>query len=204
MLRFWRRHVKGNAKEGQKMTDHHTDTLQMLSVLLHYPDEDLLNGLDEIESFTADLPFSETKSAIQAFVGDFKAQPLIRLQERYTAAFDMDPATTLNITYHAFGDNEKRATALANLQHTYVQAGWERITGELPDYLPLMLEFLSVCAHPGHAAPVWQCLQAIPSLVARLENKAPAYAALLQPIAAMAIERGVSVDNGGHPPEANT
>ena len=185
------------------MNDHHTDALQVLSVLLHYPDQDLLNGLAEIESLAANLPLSETKPAIQAFIGELKTQPLIRVQERYTAVFDMDPATTLNITYHAFGDNEKRAAALAYLQHNYAQAGWIRVTGELPDYLPLMLEFLSVCPHPGHAAPVWQCLQGMPPLVARLEEKAPVYAALLQPLVSMAIARCPAVDGRDQPPEAN-
>lgn len=184
------------------MIDPQTDTLQVLSVLLHYPDEDLQNGLDEIAWLAAHLLPAETKAAVEAFIGDFKTQPLIRVQERYTALFDMDPAMTLNITYHAFGDNEKRAALLANLQHTYAQAGWERVTGELPDYLPLMLEFLSVCTHPGHAIPVWQCLQGMQPLVARLEKEAPVYAALLQPIVTMAMERCAAVDGCDHPPEA--
>jgi nitrate reductase delta subunit len=195
--------MTGHAKEDPKMNDHRADALQVLSVLLHYPDEDLLNGLADIESLAANLPLSETKPAIQAFIGELKTQPLIRVQERYTAVFDMDPATTLNITYHAFGDNEKRAAALAYLQHNYAQAGWIRVTGELPDYLPLMLEFLSVCPHPGHAAPVWQCLQGMPPLVARLEEKAPVYAALLQPLVSMAIARCPAVDGRDQPPEAN-
>jgi len=113
------------------MIDQPTDTLQVLSVLLHYPDEDLEKALDEIESLAANLLPAETKAAVQVFIGDLKTQPLIRAQERYTALFDMDPAMTLNITYHTFGDNEKRAAALADLQHTYAQAGWERVTGEL-------------------------------------------------------------------------
>lgn len=184
------------------MIDHHSDALQVLSVLLHYPDQDLLNGLDEIESFVARLPLSETKPAMQAFISDLKTQPLISVQERYTAVFDMDPAATLNITYHAFGDNEKRAAALAYLQHNYAQAGWERLTGELPDYLPLMLEFIAVCPHPEHTAPVWQCLQGMAPLVARLEEKAPLYAALLQPIAAMANERCPAVNDRDQTPEA--
>jgi len=72
----------------------------------------------------------------------------------------------------------------------------------LPDYLPLMLEFLAVCPHPEHAAPVWQCLQGMPPLVARLEKNAPVYAALLQPIVTMAIERCAAVEGRDHPPEA--
>ncbi|MFO7715430.1 nitrate reductase molybdenum cofactor assembly chaperone [Desulfosarcina sp.] len=185
------------------MTGHPTDSLHVLSVLLHYPDEDLLNSLDEIESSVTNWPLSETKAAIQAFVSELKTLNPIHAQERYTALFDIDPAATLNMTYHAYGENEKRAAALANLQHNYEQAGWERITGELPDYLPMLLEFLSICPHPEHTGPVWQCLQGLQPLVARLEKNAPVYAALLQPIVRMAVKHCPSVDNGDHPPGAN-
>jgi nitrate reductase delta subunit len=115
----------------------------------------------------------------------------------------MNSATTMNITYHAYGDNEKRAAALAHLQHNYEQAGWERITGELPDYLPMMLEFLSICPHPEYAAPVWQCLQSMQPLVKRLEKNEPIYAVLLQPIVNMAVERCASVEHRDHSIEAN-
>lgn len=185
------------------MTDHPPESLHVLSVLLHYPDEELFNRLDEVASAADQLGSAEIESAIRAFINALNTQSLIQIQERYTAVFDIDPATTLNMTYHAFGDNEKRAAALAHLQHHYEQAGWERITGELPDFLPMMLEFLSICAHPEHAEPVWQCLQGMQPLVARLEKKAPVYAALLQPIVRMATERGASVDNGDHPPPEN-
>ncbi len=185
------------------MTDHPPDSLHVLSVLLHYPDEELFNRIDEIPSAADHSRPAEIESAIQAFVNELNTHSLIQVQEKYTAVFDIDPKTTMNMTYHAFGDNEKRAAALAHLQHNYEQAGWERITGELPDYLPMMLEFLSICPHPEYAEPVWQCLQGMQPLVARLEKKAPVYAALLQPIVRMATERGASVDNGDHPPPEN-
>jgi nitrate reductase delta subunit len=185
------------------MIDQPTDALHLLSVLLNYPDEELFNRLDEISSVADHSRPSEIESAIQAFVNELNTQSLIQLQERYTAVFDIDPTTTMNMTYHAHGDNEKRAAALAHLQHNYEQAGWERITGELPDYLPMMLEFLSICPHLEHTEPVWQCLQGIQPLAARLEKKAPVYAALLQPIVRMAAERGAPVDNGDHPSQEN-
>ena len=185
------------------MTDHSTDLLQMLSVLLHYPDDELLYRLDEMASVAEHSHPAEIKSAILTFINELRPHTLIHVQERYTAVFDMSPSTTMNMTYHAYGDNEKRAAALANLQHNYEQAGWERITGELPDYLPMMLEFLSICPHPAYTAPVWQCLQGIQRLVAHLEKNAPVYAALLQPIVNMATEHNALADNGVHPPEAN-
>ena len=185
------------------MTDHPPGSLHVLSVLLHYPDEELFKRLDEIASVADHSCPADVKSAIQAFVNELNTHSLIQVQESYTALFDIDPKTTMNMTHHAFGDNEKRAAALAHLQHNYEQAGWERITGELPDYLPMMLEFLSICPHPEHTEPVWHCLQGMQPLVARLEKKAPAYAALLQPIVRMAAERGASVDNGSRPPQEN-
>jgi len=185
------------------MTRHPTDSLHVLSALLHYPDEELFNRIDEIASVADHSRPAEIESAIQAFVNELSTHSLIQVQERYTAIFDIDPTTTMNMTYHAFGDNEKRAAALAHLQHNYEQAGWERITGELPDYLPMMLEFLSICPHPEHTGPVWQCLQGMQPLVARLEKKAPVYAALLQPIVRMAAERGTLIDNSGHPSQAD-
>jgi nitrate reductase delta subunit len=159
------------------------DALQLLSVLLAYPDDELLGGLDEIAAAAGRLPEGDLKAAVKGFVAYLGGQAPIRLQENFTAAFDMRPDTTLNLTYHAYGDNEKRAAALARLQHLYDQAGWERLTGELPDYLPLLLEFLALQPRPETARPVWQCLRASAALVAALEKSAPAYAALLRPLA---------------------
>lgn len=160
-------------------------TWQILSVLLDYPDKRLLNDLDPIATAARQIAEPEFKHAVQDFLTYLKAHDLLRLQENYTAAFDLGPATTLNLTYHAFGDNEKRAAALAKLQHLYDRTGWERTSGDLPDYLPLLMEFLFI--HPGlepaEATQIWQCLDATTHLVAGLEKNAPAYAGLLSPLA---------------------
>ena len=180
------------------MTPPSADELRLLSVLLHYPDDDLLYRLDEVGAAARRLPAGETRTAVEAFLSYLGAHAPIRLQENYTAAFDMRPATTLNLTYHAFGDNEKRAQAMARLQRLYDRAGWECITGELPDYLPLLLEFLAIHPRPETAAPVWECLQAVKSLVEGLETTAPAYAALLRPLARAAAETA-GTDDGRAP-----
>lgn len=163
-------------------------TWQILSVLLDYPDKRLLNDLGPIATAARQIAEPEFKHAALDFLTYLKAHDLLRLQENYTAAFDLGSATTLNLTYHAFGDNEKRAAALAKLQHLYDQTGWERTTGDLPDYLPLLLEFLSIHPRPEPAAAtqIWQCLDVTTHLVAGLEKKAPAYAGLLRPLARLA------------------
>lgn len=179
------------------MTPLSADAMRLLSVLLHYPDDDLLGHIDEIAAAAGQVPEEDVQTAAGNFLSYLGTHTPIRLQENYTAAFDLRPETTLNLTYHAFGDNEKRAAALARLQHVYDQAGWERTTGELPDYLPLMLEFLAIQPGPERVLPVWQCLRATAALAAGLERTAPAYAALVRPLAVAAT--AVCPDDGRVP-----
>jgi nitrate reductase molybdenum cofactor assembly chaperone NarJ/NarW len=166
-----------------------TESLRLLSALLHYPDDDLLGDLASIETAAARIATGTMRQAIDGFIRYLADHPPMHLRECYTAAFDLSPSTTLNLTWHQHGDSEKRAAALARLQRTYVAAGWERTTGELPDYLPLMLEFLSVCPQPEKADAIWQCLQGIQGFVERLGQTAPAYADLLRPLIATAVKR---------------
>ena len=172
------------------MSEMQTDSLQLISLLLQYPDEDVLGRLDALASIADQACSDRIRQAIRMFLEDLGQLTPIQVQERYTALFDMDPATTLNVTYHIHGDNEKRAAVLARLQHGYDMAGWERITGELPDYLPMMLEFLSICPHSAHTPFVWQCLQGLQPLIKRLEDRGSVYACLLQPVYDMAAKCG--------------
>lgn len=172
------------------MSETQSDSLHLISLLLQYPDEDFFDRLDDFASIANRSCASEIRPVILGYLKDFGKLTPVQAQERYTAIFDMQPATTLNVTYHLHGDNEKRAAALARLQHGYEMAGWERITGELPDYLPMMLEFLSICSDPEHIQFVWQCLQGLQPLVKRLGESAPVYANLLQSVYRMAINRG--------------
>jgi len=168
----------------------------LISVLLQYPDEGLLGRQDELASIADDACPVEIRPIVEEFLEDLGQMTPIQAQERYTAVFDMNPSTTLSVTYHIYGDNEKRASALAQLQHHYELAGWERITGELPDYLPMMLEFLSICQLPEHTAPIWQCLKGLQPLIDGLKGRAPTYAKLLQPVYHMAVDSCGTVGRG--------
>ncbi len=172
--------------------------LRLLSVLLQYPDHDLLSQIEMIETEIDDMPSTEMTKCMDDLLRYLKTHSSIQLQEDYTAAFDMNPATTLNLTYHTHGDNEKRADVLARLQQRYLDAGYERTTGELPDYLPMMLEFLSVCPDAEHTRLIWECLQGLEDVVDRLQKTAPAYAALLRPLIPMVANRIGSDGRIGH------
>lgn len=179
------------------------DALALVSRLLQYPDEAFFDDLPALAAAAGRLPPGPLADAVKGFLDDIQSRGRLVWQEKYTAAFDMNPALTLNLTYHAFGDTEQRAAALANLARTYAAAGWAPTTGELPDYLPLMLEFLSICPEPDRGAAVWQTLEGLAAYVARLASEAPAHAALLAPLARVCAGPRASVNGNPRPASQN-
>ena len=156
---------------------------KIVSLLLQYPDDAYIRVLPELASAVGYLHPGRERTAIEAFLTEVKTRKAIQLQERYTAAFDLNPSTTLNMTYHKWGDSEKRAAALTRLQRIYMGAGYERETGELPDYLPLMLEFMASVPEAQQFETIRQCLKGLETVVDRLRQIAPPYAELLNPLA---------------------
>ncbi|MDD2603636.1 MAG: nitrate reductase molybdenum cofactor assembly chaperone [Desulfobacterales bacterium] len=179
------------------------DALALVSRLLQYPDEAFFADLPAMATAANRMPPGPLADAVEGFLEEIKSHGPVVWQEKYTAAFDMNPALTLNLTHHALGDTEPRAAALANLARTYAAAGWAPITGELPDYLPLMLEFLSICPAPDGSAAVWQTLEGLAAYVARLASEAPAYAALLAPLARVCAGPGASGNGNPRPASQN-
>jgi nitrate reductase delta subunit len=159
---------------------HAAEALKLISRLLQYPDRRFLGQLCELETVLDTLPPGRLKKGLKTFLAQMRSDPALRLQERYTAAFDLNPSTTLNMTYHRWGDSEKRAAALTRLQQIYLDAGYETATRELPDYLPLMLEFMAVCPETRGHDTLRECLAGLDALVEKLRATAPRYAELLQ------------------------
>ncbi|NOY76890.1 MAG: nitrate reductase molybdenum cofactor assembly chaperone [Calditrichaeota bacterium] len=114
---------------------------KLMSVLLHYPDE-TVRALDW-QAVAAELDNSEWAEALDAFGSYFRQTPLETLQENYVRTFDFNDQTTLYLTYSKLGDEKERGQALAELKQIYSDAGLTLSSTELPDYLPLVLEFVS-------------------------------------------------------------
>jgi nitrate reductase delta subunit len=125
------------------------------------------------------LPAGRIREAISGFLDYAASQPLLRLQENYTAAFDLNPSTTLNMSCHLSGDGRKRAALLARLQQGYRRAGYEGPADDLPDFLPAIVELLAVCRDEAILVLFRRCLAGLHGLVHRLREAAPAYADLL-------------------------
>lgn len=117
---------------------------KLLSVLLDYPSVELLDNLDEIERRALSCPEldADGKERLKRFTSFLRSVDLIDLQGEYVQTFDLTPDHSLHLTHHLCGDDRNRGPALVELSELYRQHGLSLPERELPDYLPLVLEFL--------------------------------------------------------------
>jgi nitrate reductase delta subunit len=113
---------------------------QSVSLLLDYPDEDLLSQGDLIRSATHGLP-TAIGEPIRTFLAHLESTPLPELQADYVETFDTRRRCNLFLTYFAHGDTRKRGMALLRFKQAYLRSGFELDDGELPDHLCVVLEF---------------------------------------------------------------
>ncbi|WP_457256797.1 nitrate reductase molybdenum cofactor assembly chaperone [Pedococcus sp. P5_B7] len=113
---------------------------QSVSLLLDYPDEDLLARADFLRSASQGLP-DGIGSSIRAFLDHLEGTPMPELQADYVETFDTRRRCNLFLTYFAHGDTRKRGMALLRFKQTYLRAGFELDDAELPDHLCVVLEF---------------------------------------------------------------
>jgi nitrate reductase molybdenum cofactor assembly chaperone NarJ/NarW len=122
---------------------------KLLSVLLRYPDDEVLRHRAGISEAVCELPGSPAKNAVLAFLAYWKNEPPSRLQASYTEAFDFKRRGCLYLSYYRYGDQRARGQVLADMKEAYARAGYPLDTTELPDYLPLVLEFASEIPEEG-------------------------------------------------------
>lgn len=127
------------------MPDSPMTLFKLLSALLEYPDQALMQAIPELMTIIgedATLTPAE-REAIAAFAAWLTDSDLTDAQARYVKTFDMTPEHALHLTHHLFGDDRNRGPALIDLGEYYKSYGMEADSSELPDYLPLVLEFAS-------------------------------------------------------------
>lgn len=115
---------------------------RILSALLRYPEADLIAALPELRE--ALQPWPEAASVLQILLDELACDDLITLQENYVATFDRNPKHSLHLFEHVHGESRDRGQAMVDLLEEYRQHGFEPQVAELPDHVPLFLEFLSL------------------------------------------------------------
>ena len=121
-------------------------TLKSLSLMLSYPTQDLKAAMRDIgDILDSDRRLSgTTRESLRQLVQDLRSRDIYELEERYVGLFDRSRTLSLNLFEHVHGESRDRGGAMVSLLETYRAGGFDLATTELPDHLPVVLEFLSM------------------------------------------------------------
>ncbi|NIY46746.1 nitrate reductase molybdenum cofactor assembly chaperone [Cedecea colo] len=170
--------------------------LLIVSRLLEYPDAALWQHQQELrDALTEGDALSVRQAALlDDFITRLCSRDLLDAQAGYSELFDRGRATSLLLFEHVHGESRDRGQAMVNLMGQYEQAGMEIDSRELPDHLPLYLEYLSQRT-AGEARGGLQDVAPILALLsARLKQRESDYAALFDVLLGLS-ESDVAVDS---------
>jgi nitrate reductase delta subunit len=170
-----------------------TVLFKAFSALLSYPGADMRAALPEIAEVvrTSSLVAQREQQGLLALVDELGEGDLLSVEERYVDLFDRGRALSLNLFEHLHGESRDRGTAMVDLKRLYQAAGFELATRELPDYLPVLLEYLSCRETEEARALLADCAHIMKTIAGSLIARQSRYAAVLQALIAIAGEKPV-------------
>lgn len=153
-------------------THSNTGLYRILSALLSYPEQALIDALPEI--CTALKPWPGEAAALDPLLDYLAGTPLIEVQENYVNTFDRSPLQALHLFEHIHGESRDRGQAMVDLLEEYKRHGFEPAVNELPDHVPLFLEFLSLIDTTEASATLGEAIHVIAAIGRRLgRNDSP-------------------------------
>lgn len=161
--------------------------LKILSAVLSYPTIELQAALPELGDLINDdrtLPRARRK-ALRALTDELQTDDIYTLQERYVALFDRGRALSLHLFEHVHGESRDRGQAMVDLIDVYRRNGFELSARELPDYVPLFLEFLSQIPAREANSLLADASPVLTLLGARLTQRQSRYAAIFDALEAI-------------------
>ncbi len=163
-------------------------TYHALSALLTYPTPDLQAAVPEIRQVLADegLLRASQRARLEPLLDALASGDIYDLQERYVLQFDRARTLSLNLFEHIHGESRDRGGAMVDLLETYRAGGFDLVGPELPDHLPVLLEFLSTQAPDQARAILADAGHIIVALAARLARRESAYAPVLAALVTLA------------------
>ena len=163
------------------------NTLKVLSALLTYPTAELQAAVPEMRSaieLEGSLP-QKCRLELYRILEELATWDLYELQERYVLLFDRTRSLSLNLFEHVHGESRDRGQAMVDLKTLYERHGLELTSNELPDYLPLFLEFLSTIAEAEARELLAETAHILEAIRQRLERRKSSYAAVFSSIQAL-------------------
>jgi nitrate reductase delta subunit len=163
-------------------------TYKVLSAMLSYPTRALQEAArDLIVALNVEqlLP-AGNRAAVGALVRDVGKEDLLEAQAHYVDLFDRTRSLSLHLFEHVHGESRDRGQAMVSLRDRYRAAGLDIAANELPDYIPLFLEFLSRQRPDDAKAMLAEPAHIFAALGERLNKRGSAYAAVFDALVALA------------------
>jgi len=163
-------------------------TFQVLSALLSYPTDELRAAVPELRECLAQegMVTGQARRALHPLLDEIAQGDLYDLQERYLLLFDRMRSLSLHLFEHVHGESRDRGQAMIDLKAQYVQNGLALSAAELPDFLPLFLEYLSTLPAPEARALLGQPAHIFAALAERLHKRRSPYEAVFRALVALA------------------
>ncbi len=171
-----------------------TITFKALAALLTYPTAELLAALPEIRAAIDAEPRLKRRerAELDALIDELAASDPIDAQERYVGLFDRGRTTSLHLFEHVHGESRDRGQAMVDLMSVYARAGLALAGNELPDYLPAMLEFLSLQPFEVALDMLGDSAHLVRKVGDALSAQGSRYAAAFAALLALCGEKGLS------------
>ncbi|UVA77265.1 nitrate reductase molybdenum cofactor assembly chaperone [Pandoraea commovens] len=153
---------------------------RLLGALLHYPGEDVTDAMTDIRQALLNTPrlSGVARRELMSFFDYWQTRELLTLQENYVAQFDRGRETSLYLFEHVYGESRDRGQAMVDLMQTYERSGIYLAPGELPDYLPAFLEYVSVLPESDGMARLQDIEHLVQTIDAGLAKRGSPYAGL--------------------------
>lgn len=152
---------------------------QLISVLTQYPDIDWLL-VEELRDELRNLQDEEVSARLARFLDYLETMTLDDLAENYVRTFDFNAKTALYLSYSDMGEERERGQTLVELKKLYFESGYLLNSDELPDYLPLFLEFVSVAPQDVSVQLIEKYRHSLQRMKQELENVNSPYADVLE------------------------
>ncbi|MCC6610185.1 MAG: nitrate reductase molybdenum cofactor assembly chaperone [Burkholderiales bacterium] len=177
--------------------------LRALSALLGYPDAELRAALPEIADAIRDTRAidREPRDDLIALAVEIAGSDELEAEGRYVDLFDRGRHTSLNLFEHVHGDGRERGPAMLELRQRYLDAGMEPIGDELPDHLPLLLEYLSCRDMAETRDTIGEVAHILRNLGNVLLQRESRYAAVMAALLAIGNEEGLDPNAAPAPSE---
>lgn len=177
-------------------------TLRALARLLSYPDAALREHLGELrDALRSEAALGEQRAAeIEALIASIERQSALDAEADYVQLFDSGRRTALHLFEHVHGDSRERGAALIDLAQTYERAGLFLAPGQMPDYLPVALEFASTQPPREAAAFLGEIAHLVNVIFAALEQRGSRYASVMGALLDLAGVPARAVELPAEPP----